>query len=73
MAFSSYTFHRSGANTTPNMRRVYLAQYSSEPIINSETGNTWAQRVPFVKDGQVVYDHASDKKENWGPGLRDGN
>ncbi|MGH2543708.1 MAG: phytanoyl-CoA dioxygenase family protein, partial [Ardenticatenaceae bacterium] len=37
--FSSTLLHRSGANTTPRMRRVYLAQYSSEPIMNeSGTG-----------------------------------
>ena len=28
--FSSNCFHRSGANTTQKMRRVYLAQYSAE-------------------------------------------
>jgi ectoine hydroxylase-related dioxygenase (phytanoyl-CoA dioxygenase family) len=32
--FSSTLFHRSGANTTDRMRRVYLAQYSAEPILN---------------------------------------
>jgi ectoine hydroxylase-related dioxygenase (phytanoyl-CoA dioxygenase family) len=32
--FSSQTLHRSGANTTKNMRRVYLAQYSCAPILN---------------------------------------
>ncbi|MGH3142594.1 MAG: phytanoyl-CoA dioxygenase family protein, partial [Gaiellales bacterium] len=31
--FSSTLFHRSGANTTDRMRRVYLAQYSAEPIL----------------------------------------
>lgn len=70
VAFSSYTFHRSGANTTPNMRRVYLAQYSSEPIKHSKTGGVWAMKVPFVKDGRMVYDHAGDTKEKYGPGLR---
>ena len=32
--FSHQTLHRSGANTTKNMRRVYLAQYSCAPILN---------------------------------------
>ena len=32
--FSSQTLHRSGANTTHRMRRVYLAQYSCAPILN---------------------------------------
>lgn len=34
--FSSTVFHRSGPNTTDRMRRVYLAQYSSEPIPNDD-------------------------------------
>ena len=34
--FSSTLFHRSGANTTDSVRRVYLAQYSSEPILNED-------------------------------------
>lgn len=60
VAFSSYTFHRSGSNTSDNFRRVYLAQYSSEPIINSQTGEQWSQAVPFVKDGKNVYDPKRD-------------
>lgn len=30
--FTSYNFHSSGPNTTDDLRRVYLAQYSCEPI-----------------------------------------
>jgi len=60
VAFSSFTFHRSGANTTPRMRRVFLTQYSSEVIIDQTTGKPWAQDVPFIKDGENIYDHAAD-------------
>ena len=35
-AFSSTLFHRSGANTTDRVRRVYLAQYSTEPILDKD-------------------------------------
>jgi ectoine hydroxylase-related dioxygenase (phytanoyl-CoA dioxygenase family) len=59
VAFTSYNFHRSGANTTPHMRRVYLPQYSAEPI-HSSKGDLWAFATPFVKDGEIVYDPASD-------------
>ena len=59
VAFTSYNLHRSGANTTPEMRRVYLAQYSAELILNQD-GDLWSQAVPFVKDGQNIYDHAAD-------------
>ena len=58
--FTSYNFHRSGANTTPKMRRIYLAQYSSEPIMSSDGSAPWSQAVRFVKDGIVVYDRAAD-------------
>jgi ectoine hydroxylase-related dioxygenase (phytanoyl-CoA dioxygenase family) len=34
--FSSTVFHRSGANITDRIRRVYLAQYSAEPILNED-------------------------------------
>lgn len=38
VAFSSLTLHRSGANTTDSRRRVYVCQYSPEPIIDPATG-----------------------------------
>jgi ectoine hydroxylase-related dioxygenase (phytanoyl-CoA dioxygenase family) len=52
--FSSVCFHRSGPNRTNKMRRIYLPQYSAEPI-RSEDGTTlWAFAEPFLKDGQIV-------------------
>ncbi len=54
VAFSSRTFHRSGTNTTANMRRSYLAQYSAEPIMSADGSKMWNQAIPFVKDGEVV-------------------
>jgi len=67
VAFSSYTLHRSGANTSRNMRRVYLAQYSGERILNQH-GDLWAMGVPFVADGRNIYDATQDTAEKWGPG-----
>ncbi|MEM7029727.1 MAG: phytanoyl-CoA dioxygenase family protein [Chloroflexota bacterium] len=52
--FSSRTFHRSGPNTTPRMRRSYLAQYSAEPIMNRQGTDLWGKAIPFLKDGQTV-------------------
>lgn len=52
--FSSTCFHRSGMNTTKKMRRVYLPQYSSEPIMNKEGTKNWAFAEPFLKDGKRV-------------------
>ncbi|MEZ4661647.1 MAG: phytanoyl-CoA dioxygenase family protein [Caldilineaceae bacterium] len=51
VAFTSYTFHRSGPNTTNQARRVYLAQYSSEPI-RTQDGAIWGWAYPVVQNGQ---------------------
>ena len=66
VAFTSYNLHRSGPNTTDRMRRIYLPQYSSEPILRPD-GKPWAIATPFVKDGRIVYDHATDTAERYGP------
>jgi ectoine hydroxylase-related dioxygenase (phytanoyl-CoA dioxygenase family) len=34
--FSSTLFHRSGPNTTDEVRRVYVVQYSAEPILSED-------------------------------------
>ncbi|MCY4129704.1 MAG: phytanoyl-CoA dioxygenase family protein [Gammaproteobacteria bacterium] len=59
VVFSSTSLHRSSANTTDQRRRAYLAQYSSEPIYSS-SGKLWSMAVPFVKDGNIVYDREKD-------------
>jgi hypothetical protein len=50
--FSSFTFHRSGANTTDRARRVYLTAYSGQPMPLKE--GTTRQAVPFLKAGAFV-------------------
>jgi hypothetical protein len=47
------TFHCSGANRTHAMRRVFLAQYSAEPILRND-GSVWANAVPVLRDAQRV-------------------
>lgn len=54
--FTSFTFHRSGYNTTPRMRRVYLAQYAGE-IVRRPDGTPWGRHDPFLKDGKFVGEH----------------
>lgn len=68
-AFSSYNLHRSGANTSPGVRRVYLPQYSSAPIRGSN-GELWGMAVPFLRGGQVVYEPAQDTASRHGPRPR---
>lgn len=66
VAFSSYNLHRSGANTTGQMRRVYLTQYVPAPVFHSQTGERFNLAVEFLKGGRNVYDHGMDTPERWG-------
>lgn len=66
VCFTSYTLHRSGPNLTDKMRRVYLPQYSSAPIGGDDV-RSWAMAVPFVRDGQIIYDAEGDRAELYGP------
>ncbi|MXY52637.1 MAG: phytanoyl-CoA dioxygenase family protein [Gammaproteobacteria bacterium] len=59
--FSSTSLHRSSPNTTQSQRRVYLTQYSAEPI-HSTDGTRWGDAVPFVSDGEFVYEAAEDRR-----------
>jgi ectoine hydroxylase-related dioxygenase (phytanoyl-CoA dioxygenase family) len=34
VAFSSTLLHRTGANTSDRPRRVYIAQYTAEPLLS---------------------------------------
>ena len=47
LVFSSTVFHRSGANTSSRMRRVYLPQYSAEPLANEDRTKLWNFAEPF--------------------------
>jgi ectoine hydroxylase-related dioxygenase (phytanoyl-CoA dioxygenase family) len=48
--FSSTVLHRSGFNTTPHWRRVYLPQYSAEPLLRPD-GKLAAFAEPFLVNG----------------------
>ena len=47
VVFSSLTPHASGANQSSKTRTAYLAQYSSEPIIDPNTGLNRNQAIPI--------------------------
>ncbi len=49
--FSSTVLHRSGFNHSPNWRRVYLAQYSAEPLLRPD-GKLAAFAEPFLVSGE---------------------
>jgi ectoine hydroxylase-related dioxygenase (phytanoyl-CoA dioxygenase family) len=52
--FSSMTLHSSGANRTSRMRRVYLVQYSPEPVLTADRKMLWGNALPFLKNGEIV-------------------
>ncbi|NIT57462.1 MAG: phytanoyl-CoA dioxygenase family protein, partial [Aliifodinibius sp.] len=51
--FSSVSFHKSGPNTTENMRRAYSIQFSTEPILEAD-GTLKGLAVPFLENGKRV-------------------
>ncbi|MCC6396946.1 MAG: phytanoyl-CoA dioxygenase family protein [Bacteroidetes bacterium] len=53
VVFSSLVFHRSGANTTPKMRRAYAVQFSPEPVLDPD-GSLKGLAEPFLQNGMRV-------------------
>jgi ectoine hydroxylase-related dioxygenase (phytanoyl-CoA dioxygenase family) len=54
VCFSSTVIHRSGANLTDKLRRVYLLQYSPDVIMNGDGTAPHGSFEPFLLDGKVA-------------------
>jgi ectoine hydroxylase-related dioxygenase (phytanoyl-CoA dioxygenase family) len=54
VAFSSRTLHAPGANRTDKPRRVYLAQYTAEAMLNPGTKQLRRNAIPLVQAGRQV-------------------
>ena len=54
VAFSSRLLHTTGANRTDRMRRVYLAQYTPEVMLNPGTRQLRRNAIPVVQNGEHV-------------------
>jgi ectoine hydroxylase-related dioxygenase (phytanoyl-CoA dioxygenase family) len=52
--FSSTLFHRSVPNTTDRIRRVYVAQYSAEPILSQDGSQPRSLAEPLLVEGRRV-------------------
>jgi ectoine hydroxylase-related dioxygenase (phytanoyl-CoA dioxygenase family) len=52
VCFASTVLHRSGPNTTGRIRRVYLAQYSTEPILTADGTRPRHLARPLLVDGR---------------------
>lgn len=54
VAFSSRTLHATGSNQTDRPRRVYLAQYTPEVMLNPGTRQLRRNAIPLVQNGRQV-------------------
>lgn len=54
VAFSSRTLHATGANGSDRPRRVYLAQYTPEVMLNPGTRQLRRNAIPLVQGGRQV-------------------
>ncbi|OYU69179.1 MAG: phytanoyl-CoA dioxygenase [Alphaproteobacteria bacterium PA2] len=54
VAFSSRLLHASGPNLTPDLRRIYLAQYTPEVMLNPGTRHLRRNAVPFLLNGKHI-------------------
>lgn len=54
VAFSSRLLHATGSNRTSKMRRVYLAQYSPEVILNPGSNHLRRNAIPLLRGGEQV-------------------
>jgi hypothetical protein len=52
--FSTTLIHRSSANPTDRMRRVYVAQSSAEPILSEDGSQPRMLAEPVLVDGRRV-------------------
>jgi ectoine hydroxylase-related dioxygenase (phytanoyl-CoA dioxygenase family) len=51
--FSTTVFHRSGPNTTDRKRRVYVAQYTAEPLLSEDRSRPRMLAQPLRVDGKA--------------------
>lgn len=54
VAFSSLTLHATGANRTDRPRRVYLAQYTPEAMLDPGTRHLRRNAIAFLRNGEHV-------------------
>jgi ectoine hydroxylase-related dioxygenase (phytanoyl-CoA dioxygenase family) len=62
VCFSSVVFHRSGPNLTDRMRRVYVAQYSPQVILDQSGVKPWAGYEPFLASGRIAADPGAGRR-----------
>jgi ectoine hydroxylase-related dioxygenase (phytanoyl-CoA dioxygenase family) len=64
-AFSSTLFHRTGPNTSDHPRRVYIAQYTSEPLLSEDGSRPRHLAEPLVTTGHRLTWSEPQKPVTW--------
>ena len=54
VAVASLLLHATGANCTDKLRRVYLAQYTREVMLNPGTRHLRNNAVPLLLKGEIA-------------------
>jgi ectoine hydroxylase-related dioxygenase (phytanoyl-CoA dioxygenase family) len=62
VAFSSTVFHRTGPNTTDHPRRVYIAQYSPEPILSEDRIRARHLAEPLIVGDSATRSESHDRQ-----------
>ncbi len=52
--FTSLLLHKSGANTSNEIRRGYVPQYHHPDAINAQSGKRWGDLYPVLREGKPV-------------------
>jgi len=52
--FSSLMLHRSGPNTSDEIRRGYVPQYHHPGVVGKHSGKPFGDQFPVLRDGQAV-------------------
>jgi hypothetical protein len=52
VTFSSRVPHATGPNLTPRPRRVYVAQYTSEVMVNPGSRHLRNDAIPLLRNGE---------------------
>lgn len=52
--FSSLTLHRSGPNTSDEIRRGYVPQYHHPNVVSASDGKPWGDQTPVLRGGKPV-------------------
>jgi ectoine hydroxylase-related dioxygenase (phytanoyl-CoA dioxygenase family) len=64
-AFSSTLFHRTGPNTSDHPRRVYIAQYTAEPLLSEDRSRPRHLAEPLLTAGHRAHPVGTTKPLTW--------